>query len=136
MKKFFLRVALVIMAIVIFQGTVTFRAKADEIIPYADTVFKNASVSLNTSGKATFSAVTFKICKNIKIVTCYLQLKTGETYQSVKALSCPSADSNTNDYYATKDYSGDMTPGHTYRIKATFDADGHTLTKYSGPIDW
>ena len=75
-------------------------------------------------------------CKNIKIVTCYLQLKTGETYQSVKALSCPSADSNTNDYYATKDYSGDMTRGHTYRIKATFDADGHKITKYSGPIDW
>lgn len=128
-------IAWLTVAALMLQIFTIFTARA-EIIPYADTTFRNASVTVSTTGKATFKASTRVECASLKVASCYLQLKTGETYQSVKSLVCPPALTNATWYSETKDYSGDMTPGHTYRIKATFDADGHTLTKYSGPIDW
>ncbi len=45
-------------------------------------------------------------------------------------LEAPAAHSNTFSDYKEMDYSDKIGTG-TYRIGATFDADGHSITRYS-----
>ncbi len=52
------------------------------------------------------------------------------------SLTTPPSSSNTTSYYESKDYSSDMTSGVTYRIVATFEADGESVTKTSNSFTY
>ena len=56
--------------------------------------------------------------------------KSGSKWIRQCALETPSAGKNTFGYVREMDYSDDIGTG-TYRIGATFDADGHSITRYS-----
>lgn len=132
-KQNFLLITLSLMLIFSFSVV---SVQATEIRPFASTAFKKSSISLSTSGNATFSATVDIICDSISVSGCTLQQKSGTKWVDAKSLTPPDSMSNTFVYSKSKDYSSSMTSGKTYRIKATFNADGTTLTKYSGSINY
>jgi len=107
-----------------------------QIALFANSTFKSSSVSLNSSGTATFSAATRIKCNSIKVNSSTLQVKSGSSWSDAKALTVPAAATNCSSYQKTKSYGSDMTSGKTYRIKAVFNADGETVTCYSGEISY
>ena len=112
-------------------------ALAAMVTPYADTVFSSARVSLNTQMDASFTAQTKSKQAEIKVTSCILQIKTGSVWVDSMTLTAPSkVATNTSRYSAAKDYSSSCSSGNTYRIKAVFDADGHTKTAYSNSISY
>ena len=134
MKKNWLLTALGIMLILILF---TNCALAYTATPYADTVFSSARVSLSTQMDASFTAQTKSKQAEIKVTSCILQIKTGSVWADSMTLTAPSkVATNANRYTASKNYSGSCSSGNTYRIKAVFDADGHTKTAYSNSISY
>lgn len=111
-------------------------AKAAEIKPFASYVFKKTSISLTTSGNATFYASVDTAVSSISISNCILQQKSGSKWVTAATLEVPESMSDTIAYYKSKDYHSSMSSGKTYRIKATFSAGGHTVTDYSGSITY
>jgi hypothetical protein len=108
------------------------QATAATFTPMADSVFSRTSVSVNTSMSATFSATAQLVCESISVTSCTLQVKNGSTWSNVGSVTPPSAVAeNTTVYGAVKGYSSYCTSGKTYRLKAVFTADGHSLTSYS-----
>ena len=105
--------------------------------PYADTVFSSARVLLSTQMDASFTAQTKSKQAEIKVTSCILQIKTGSVWADSMTLTAPSkVATNANRYTASKNYSSSCSSGNTYRIKAVFDADGHTKTTYSNSISY
>jgi hypothetical protein len=81
---------------------------------------------------ATFSATTLMTCESISVTSCILQVKSGTTWSNVGSVTPPSTVAqNTTIYGAIKSYASSCTSGNTYRLKAVFTADGHSLTTYS-----
>ena len=112
-------------------------ALAAMVTPYADTVFSSTRVSLSTQMDASFTAQTKSKQAEIKVTSCILQIKTGSVWVDSMTLTAPSkVATNTSRYSAAKDYSSSCSSGNTYRIKAVFDADGHTKTAYSNSISY
>ena len=112
-------------------------ALAAMVTPYADTVFSSARVSLSTQMDASFTAQTKSKQAEIKVTSCILQIKTGSVWADSMTLTAPSKVAmNANRYTASKNYSSSCSSGNTYRIKAVFDADGHTKTAYSNSISY
>ena len=97
----------------------------------ADYVFNSATVSLNTSKSAVFSAETINEAESIKVTGVKLYKMVGGTWQFIQNLPAPS-DESTNDIYfsASYDYSSYIGTGN-YRLKVTFTADGHSISRYS-----
>ena len=134
MKKNWLLTALGIMLILILF---TNCALAYTATPYADTVFSSARVLLSTQMDASFTAQTKSKQAEIKVTSCILQIKTGSVWADSMTLTAPSkVATNTIRYSAAKNYSSSCSSGNTYRIKAVFDADGHTKTTYSNSISY
>lgn len=107
-------------------------ALGEEIVPFADSVFKSAGVSLNAEKMATFTATTMESVSSISVTSCTLEKKNGTKWEAVKSLAVPdTVATNTVSYGATKNYDTAIPSGGPYRIVAVFDADGHTITKYS-----
>ncbi len=105
---------------------------AEEIAPYADSVFYSAYISLSTRKDATFVGKTYHIQNTISVTACSLEKKTGaDSWTQVEILTPPKdICTNTHSYGSLVSYTSEIGVG-TYRIKATFDADGHTITRYS-----
>lgn len=105
---------------------------AEEIVPYADSIFYSASISLSIYKDATFVGKTYNIYKTISVTACSLEKKTGpDSWTQVKILTPPEdVYTNTHAYSSVASYATEIGIG-TYRIKATFSADGHTITRYS-----
>lgn len=96
----------------------------------ADEVFDSATVSLKTTKKVVYDATTYGTQKTISITNCWLEKKIGSKWVRQSALETPSAGKNTFGYVREMDYSDNIGTG-TYRVGATFDADGHSITRYS-----
>lgn len=108
-------------------------AYASGIGPYANQYYSDAGVALTSKGLAVFSATTTFRFSKLSITSCTLQIKSGGDWIDYATLTPPSyVAENGYDYDAEKSYSSSLTPGNTYRIKATFNADGHKITKNSG----
>lgn len=107
-----------------------------QIVLFSNSTFRAYSVSLNSSGKATFSATTTKTCASIKVSSCTLQVKSGSDWTDSKTLTAPAGVTDCSSIYVTKSYASDLTSGKTYRLKAVFNADGGTVTCYSGEISY
>ncbi|MEG1358288.1 MAG: hypothetical protein RSE23_01360 [Clostridia bacterium] len=110
-------------------------AFANGILPFADSVFTSAGVSLSNQIDAIYSAKTKAKSSEIIVSSCTLQIKDGSRWVDSTSLTAPSTVAkNTISYKATGSYSSSCTSGNTYRIKAVFDADGHQLTRYSNEV--
>lgn len=123
MKKISVVIALTLV-LAILAGTAT-----SEIL--SDSVFEMATVSLSASKVATFSAITFSFHDSIKVTEVKLQQYIGSTWSTIATLEAPADEATNVDLYgATKNYSGSIGTGKV-RLKVTFYADGHTITRYS-----
>ncbi len=106
-------------------------ALAIEITPYADPVFYSTTISLMTTKKVDFDASTYEIMDSISVTACSLEKHVNNAWTDAGSLTPPSkVNTNTFGYSASMDYSAKIGTG-TYRIKATFNADGHEVTRYS-----
>lgn len=105
---------------------------AEEITPYADSVFHNATISLSARKDASFVGITYYKQKKITVTACSLEKKTcTDSWMQVKILPPPKdICADTHAYNSVVSYSTEIGVG-TYRIKATFNADGYTITRYS-----
>lgn len=118
-----------VMVLVTALTAVVWTASA-EISPLSSEVFHRASVSCS-SGTATFSARVNIQCSSISVTSCTLQKFENGSWVFAATLATPESKSNTYTYFTTKDYSSSMSTGVTYRIKATFEAGGDSVTTTS-----
>lgn len=107
-------------------------ANAFEITPYADTEFDSVTTLLKSTKKVSFRAVTYNVKSSISVTDCRLEKENDNgTWSTVCTLPPPKVTAKeTFAYSATEDYSDYIDTGN-YRIRATYDADGHTITRYS-----
>lgn len=106
-------------------------AFAADILPYADSYFDSLTINLNSTKKVGYRAVAKEVHNEIKVTSCTLQKKSGTRWINAGSLDAPEVVAqNTRVYDAAMDYSDDIGSG-TYRISATFYADGYTVTRTS-----
>ena len=96
----------------------------------ADEIFDSATISLKSTKRVKYDATTYGNQKNISITACWLEKKSGNKWIKQGNLETPASVSNSFSYVKEMDYSDKIGTG-TYRIGATFDADGHSITRYS-----
>jgi len=106
-----------------------------EAMPLSSDSFVSASISLSTSGIASFSATVRRPC-TISVSRCTLQKKENGRWVYAASLTPPPNEENSMTYSADKDYSTNMTKGVTYRIVTTFKADGESVTKTSNSFTY
>lgn len=129
-KKIALAFALVLCLSLLGQTACAFAP-----VPFADSYFDSATISLSSSMKASFSALTSYKSSKIQVTSCTLQRKNGNTWNDVATLTPPSTvATNAYSYRASSAYSSAATSGYTYRVWAVFNADGHTVTRYSNSV--
>lgn len=121
-----------ISVLLLLLGVLLPSASADEIGIMANSIFTSASVSINSSMKATFSA-SLDRASDIS-VTCALEKKVDGVWKSAGSLPSPGSKSNAISYSASKDYSSYCTKGNTYRVVAKYTAGGESVTRYSGQV--
>lgn len=99
----------------------------------ADEYFASAGITLTTSEAGSFAATTRFIVGFIKVDSCWLQKWNGSSWQYFCWLPAPSnVEYNTIGYGDYIDYSAYVpNDGGTYRIGAYYNADGHTIPRYS-----
>ena len=106
-----------------------------EMQPFANQYFYEASVAFNNQGKSVFTATTTFQFNNLSVTSCVLQMKSGNTWINSQTLTPPSTTASQRyTYSAEKTYSLNCVSGKTYRLKAIFNADGHTITRYSNEV--
>lgn len=115
----------------VFSGAVLAENMPNQI--NADPVFFSITITLTTSKSALFSAYTYDTMDSIKVASCWLQKKVGDSWTYYCWLPAPSAESNgTFGYESSMDYSSYIpSDGNTYRVAGRFVADGHNATRYS-----
>lgn len=129
--KINMKATLSVLATILLVLAATTSAFAFEIVPYADSVFSSVTISLSTTKTATFSAITYEISGSISVTAVRLEKMVNNVWADAGALTAPSkVGTNTIGYTASESYSSNLGAG-TYRIKATFNADGHEVTRYS-----
>ena len=126
------RIATVLIAFILILSVYS-TAFAYDIMPFANEYYAEASVAFTSSGKAAFSAQTTFVFSKLTVTSCSLEVKTNGVWKSAGTLAVPTAVSkDTTIFDAQMNYGSSCTAGKTYRVKATFNADGHTITKTSG----
>lgn len=109
----------------------TISASAENIMPRADTEFDSAYPCLLSSKSVTFRCVTYETKQSISVTACWLEVWTSGAWRKVTDLTPPSkVNTNTFTYTATVDYANKIGSG-TFRVWATFNADGHEITRCS-----
>ena len=123
------KVLLIILLIAVM--TSIFHIAIAEVQPRrADEIFDSATIYLKTTKKVKFDVTTYGNQKTLAVTDCWLEKKSGTKWVKQCDLETPAARSNTFSYYKEMDYSDKIGTG-TYRVGATFDADGHSITRYS-----
>lgn len=117
---------------VVMMITLATQAFASGILPRADLVFGRATINLYEDKEVTFSAQTAGKKGSISVTACSLEEKDGNRWSRVATLTPPDhVAKDTFIYDSECDYSADISGGGPYRIKATFDADGYKIIRYS-----
>lgn len=128
------RVAAFILVIILSMLTIH-SVFASGIMPRADEYYSDAGVAFTSAGLAVFTATTTFQFDTLSVTSCTLQVKDGGRWSQAGTLTPPShVARNRFTYAAEKNYSSSCSSGNTYRIVATFNADGHTITKASGEV--
>ena len=119
-----------ILLVIMILSSITMTAFAATL---ADEYFGSAGITLTTDECGSFSATTRFIVGYIKVNSCWLQKWNGSSWSYYCWLPA-STDvvTNTVSYDAYIDYSAYVpNDGGTYRIGAYYNADGHTIPRYS-----
>ena len=103
---------------------------ADEIVPRADLVFADANAILYSGKYVTFTASTYGASDVVSVTAVRLEQKIDGEWSLVTTLTCPSSQTNCLRYVQTVYYNNEIGTG-TYRVVATFCADGHSITRTS-----
>lgn len=128
-------IALILAAIMILS-LMSVLAIAQEVEPYANLYFADASVAFDTRDYTVFSAFTTYVADRIAVASCSLQVEDGSFREMIQYLNPPGyVAMNTVTYSAEKTFSLNCESGKNYRIKAVFSADGHTVVRYSNELD-
>ena len=91
----------------------------------------SASINLPQSMNACFSLVAKLYC-DISVYNVKLEVKNSNgTWSFVSWLGSPAGATNVVLYTRTVSYASSCTKGKTYRISATFDASGETVSRTS-----
>lgn len=99
--------------------------------PMADEEFAMATPNLTTYKSVLFTSSTYEEKSKLSVTECWLEEKVGTNWEFVCDLPAPEkVFTNNNIYSAEVDYSSYIGKG-TFRVAATFDADGHSITRYS-----
>lgn len=130
MKTNLARSILCFLSILLLTGLTI--ASAAEIMPYADTEFNSTSTVLKSTKKVSFGCVTYDTKECLSVTSCYLEIKNDDgSWSYVCSLPAPTIKYyDAYAYSATVDYSSYIGSG-TYRVWATYDADGHSITRCS-----
>lgn len=107
-------------------------ANASDIMPVADSEFAATTVFLKTTKEVTFRATTYDLKDKLSVTACSLEQKNDNgSWSTVCSLPAPGTIAE-DDFscYVTVSYSSYIGSG-TFRVRATFDADGHTVSVYS-----
>lgn len=129
MKRF---LSMICTLVFFFTAIPLCNVEAVEIAPRADSEFASITISLKSSKQVSFRAIANDIKKQIKVTACWLERKNADdTWSNVGTLTPPGVIAeNAFTYSATVNYSSNIGSG-TYRVGATFDADGHSVSRYS-----
>ena len=131
MKKFLVY----IIALTLFAVVLPEQPAYAEAMPLSSDSFVSASVSVSTSGTASFSATVRRPC-TISVSSCTLHKMQGGRWVYAAPLAVPPSKEGAMTYSAQKDYSASMVKGVTYRIVATFKADEDSVTKTSNSFTY
>lgn len=124
------KLTLILIAMLLFVTGIS-STLAETIIPFADDVFDATKVELSSAGRVKLYCVTYENHNSIKVTACWLEKKTNEKWAYDCSVTPPQSEStNTNGYAASFNCLSSIGKG-TYRIAATFNADGHEITRYS-----
>lgn len=97
----------------------------------ADPVFSIASITLTSSKLAVYSAAVHEEKDRIEVISADLYKKINGDWEYVCSLPVPShVQTNTHSYGASISYASYIGTG-TYRVTATFSADGYEITRNS-----
>ncbi len=96
----------------------------------ADPEFRSASITLTSNKLVVYSANLNYEKDSIKVVSAILYRKLGDNWYHVGILPVPSNEYSGYSYGASIDYSSYISTG-TYRVQATFEADGYQITRNS-----
>ena len=130
MKKAY-KILLLVMVSIVMMVWAT-QAFAFDIVPFADEVFDRASITLYSDKTVTFSGKTFGSKDVISVTACSLEEKDGNRWYHVTTLTPPDhVARGTFIYDSERDYGDNIPKGGPYRIKATFNADGYKIVRYS-----
>lgn len=99
------------------------------IIPYADSIFDVATVSLSTSKSVTYKCRTYHTQDTLSVTQCWLEKKDGNSWKKVCDLTPPST-ANTNAQAYTRVVEYNIGSG-TFRVGAVFNASGYEITRFS-----
>ena len=104
---------------------------AEAIMPLADDVFDATKVDLSPTGRVKLYCATYENKDTIKVTACWLDKKVGGEWEFDCSLTPPTEEShNTNGYAASFNCLSSIGSG-TYRLAATFNADGYEITRRS-----
>ena len=116
--------------------TISCAVATSEVSCFSSDTFFSVSVQPTASGVVAFNARLKLKCSSISVTTCTLEKLEDGSWKFVKSLSTPEVKTNTNRYSASKDYSSSLASGNTYRFKATFSANGETLSQTSPALNY
>lgn len=109
---------------------------ADAIKPFADDVFDATKVELSSSDRVKLYCVTYGNKASIKVTACWPEKKVAGQWTFDCSLTPPAVESNnTNGYTASFNCLSSIGKG-TYRLAATFNADGYEITRYSTGVSF
>lgn len=121
----------IIFVICLFLNSVLF-AQAEEVMPLANEYFHSASTILYANKSVEFYCWTTAPADQIRVSYCWLQQKVDGKWEFVKHLTPPSHTvSGSMIFTVTVPYASEIGSG-TYRVAATYNADGHAIAAYSG----
>ena len=119
-----------LVALIVLMSGISY-GLADAISPLADDVFDATKVELSSSGRVKLYCVTYGNKASIKVTACWLEKKVAGQRAFDCSLTPPAEESNnTNGYAASFNCLSSIGEG-TYRVAATFNADGYEITRYS-----
>lgn len=105
-------------------------AVAGEITPRADLVFQNATPTLCSGKYVVFSALTYEVSDSVSVTSVRLEQNVDGEWVYITSLTCPPSQTSCLRYSQTEYYTSEIGTG-TYRVVATFCADGHSITRTS-----
>lgn len=126
MTKLVYKIICLFLAFCIFSCSI---AIASTVMPCADTEFLSTTVLLKSTKQVSFRATTYNEKDKISVTACWLEKEnTDGSWSTVCSLPAPSSYASENvTLSTTANYAAYIGTGN-FRIRATFDADGHTLT--------